>query len=224
MVFGSLVVSVGSHEDIAWLWNVERKQQAVGSWPPHIQRLLGPGALANLNGRRHRALRRIVDSAFAPVAVRTYVEILDSVVQEQLREWAATADDPYSTTTFHSSTVFKEFALRLFMYSAYGRVDQDVLQQLHHDFALWIKGFGFPLALRIPGTPFAKAIDARERILDAVGLLVEQFQSENGPDSERAKSSMMGRICYGKDESGNPMSMDDLKDNVLNLLFAGHDT
>jgi len=219
--FGTLIVTLGCDDDLDWIWNKERRMnhpQVAQNWPPSIQMLLGEGAVSNLNGRRHRVLRRFVDSAFAPAAVREYLGIIDAVVQEQLHEWAAERD------SFHSSEVFKTFALRLFLVSAYGHVKEAILEQLHNDFKLWIQGFGAIVALRIPGTAFAKAMDARERILETVETLVEEFKAQNSPDSDRGKRSMMGRICYGTDENDNPMNMADIKDTVLTLIFAGHDT
>ena len=67
-------------------------------------------------------------------------------------------------------------------------------------------------------------MNARDRILVTVEQLIETFKRENPPESERAQKSMMGRVCYGTDEDGNPIDPEDLKDNVLNMIFAGHDT
>lgn len=218
--FGTLLVSLGADDDLDWIWNKERRMnnQVAQNWPPSIEMLLGDGAVSNQNGRRHRVLRRFVDSAFAPAALRGYLGIIDTVVQEQLREWAAKRD------VFHSSEVFKTFALRLFLVSAYGHVKEDILEQLHDDFKLWIQGFGAIVARRISGTAFSKAMDARDRILETVEVLVEKFKAQNGPDSDRGKGSLMGRICYGKDENDQPMKISDINDTVLTLIFAGHDT
>jgi len=65
---------------------------------------------------------------------------------------------------------------------------------------------------------------ARGRILASVEQLIVRFRQQNPPDSILGRTSMMGRVCYGKDEFGNPMDEKDLQDNVLNMIFAGHDT
>lgn len=213
----SLGVVFGNDKDISWLWNTERKGKACGMWPPHIRALLGPGAVANTSGKRHRMLRRMLEPAFAPNATRDYVAVLDEATQDSLSKWS-------STDSFHSSAEFKMFALRLFFIAGFGYVDEDLIDQLHGDFSIWISGFGSLIPLRIPGTLFSKAMDARDRILVTVEKLIATFKEENPPESERAQKSMMGRVCYGTDEDGNPISLDDLKDNVLNMIFAGHDT
>lgn len=210
----ALGIVFGHEKDISWLWNTERKGRAQGMWPPHIRALLGKGAVANLTGKRHRMLRRMLEPAFAPNATRDYVQVLDQATQESLEKWSA-------TDSFHSSAEFKMFALRLFFIAGFGYVDEEWINQLHDDFSIWLSGFGSLVPLRIPGTLFSKAMNARDRILVTVETLIETFKRENPPDSERAKKSMMGRVCYGTDEDGNPMDSQDLKDNVLNLIFAG---
>jgi hypothetical protein len=104
----SLGVVLGHHVDIAWLWNSERKGRAQGMWPPHIRALLGKGAVANTLGQQHRMLRRMLEPAFTPNATRDYVNVLDQATQDYLETWA-------SVDSFHSSSEFKMFALRLFL-------------------------------------------------------------------------------------------------------------
>ena len=69
--FGRLVVTLGDDESLEWIWHQERKGETVQQWPPTIQQLLGAGSVGNLNGHRHRVLRRILDGALAPGAVPT---------------------------------------------------------------------------------------------------------------------------------------------------------
>ena len=222
----SMSVVVGSEHGIAWLWNAERKGQAQGSWPWSIQQLLGKGAVANASGKRHRMLRRLLEPAFTPNATRDYVHVLDTTTLACLATWSSSSSSSSRppVVVFHSSAEFKMFALRLFFMAAFGWVDETLMHQLHDDFSLWIGGFGSLVPLRcIPGTSFSMAMDARDRILATVESLILQFRKENPPTSERAQKSMMGRICYGTDDEGNPFDLEDLKDNVLNMIFAGHE-
>ena len=228
--FGRLVVTLGDDESLEWIWHQERKGETVQQWPPTIQQLLGAGSVGNLNGHRHRVLRRILDGALAPGAVRDYLKTIDLVTQQQLQEWATTgAVDSDSSSVdrdvFHPSSVFKLFSLRLFLVSAYGEMpNEDLVQQLHNDFIQWLQGFGALGTLRFPGSTFARSMQARERILKTVDKLVQMFKTKHSAESERGKRTLMGRLVYGRDEQGQAMSQPDILDNILNLIFAGHDT
>jgi len=211
-------VNFGNEQDITWLWNAERKGQVYSSWAPSITTLLGKNSLLNVNGKRHRALRRLLEPAFAPTAVREYLTAIDEITKSILKDWSNEED------MYHSSTKFKTFTLQVFFIAAFGDVDIRLIEQLESDFKIWSTGFSSIIPRRIPGSKFASAMSARDRILALIEDLIIKFKAENPPNSKRALCSMMGRVCYGVDENGNPIDMEDLKENILLMVFAGHDT
>merc|ERR1712038_1345314 len=221
MLFGNfpfgMGVIFGEAQDINWLWNAERKGQVGNNWPPSIQKLIGDGSLANLNGKKHRILRRLLEPAFTPNATKDYLASVDQLVQSTLKEWA-------DTNSYMSSDVFKMFAMKAFFVAGFKNVPDDLMEKMHDDFLIWLDCFLSPIPYRIPGTAFARGMNARERLLDVIETMILKFKAENPPESDTAKNTVMGRICYGKDEDGKVISMDDLKDNILTLVFAGHDT
>lgn len=216
--FGGISIVAGGQDDLNWLFNNDRKALTEVAWPPNIVMLLGPGAVANQTGKYHRVLRRLLEPYFAPRFVANYLKCMDDTTADELESWCESGE-------FHSSEVFKMYALRLFYVSAFGNVDEQVIASLHDDFKLWLGGFLSVTTKQIPGTSFAKAMKARDRILDTVDVLIDKFVSENPEDSERAQITIMGRLIYGKDKDDNRvMTRDEMKDNILNLIFAGHDT
>lgn len=145
------------------------------------------------------------------------MDVIDQVMLRLLREWA---DDGVQT-----SDVFKMCSLRLFFVAAFGREnDAGYLEKFYEEFKIFKKGLFHLLPYRIPGTQFAKSMEARDRLVVTIEEMITQFKKENSPESERGKTTMMGRACYGLDEDGNPMPMDYLKHSILNMVFAGHGT
>lgn len=209
------VVSLGDHDDINWIWNTERKRDADSDWPPVIKQLLGPHAFSHQNGKRQKKLKNLVSPAFTPMATRSYVEKIDGVVQSLFASWSG---------EFHPSTKFKAFALRLFLTTAFGDIEDETFVTFHDDMKIWLDGFMSPFPLKIPGTTFYKAMKARERIMKTMTHLINKFREKNPEGSDRASNTMMGRICYGLDENGNRLSEDELRDNVFLLIFSAHDT
>ena len=211
-------VVLGGADHLQWLFQADRKRQVQIAWPPNIQDLLGPTAVANLSGPHHRHMRRLLEPFFAPAFVQKYFGIMDEITQSELQAWSATND-------FCSSQVFKMYALKLFLASSFGHVDEDVMKRLHDDFIIWIGGFlSLTGNLRVPGTAFDKAMHARDRILALVKDLIEQFERDNAEDSDRAQNTIVGRFIYARDEEGNRLTRPQMEDNILNLIFAGHDT
>lgn len=82
------------------------------------------------------------------------------------------------------------------------------------------------LPLDIPFTIFGKAMKARRKLLEMVELVVLR-RLEQGKTKERspaARDILSILINDMKSGSGETLSMDELKDQVLLQMFAGHDT
>ena len=216
--FGRVNIAMGGQDDLSWLFNNDRKALTEVAWPPNIVMLLGPGAVANQTGKYHRVLRRLLEPYFAPKFVNNYLKSMDETTLDELDNWCASGE-------YQSSEVFKIYALRLFYVSSFGRSDEAVIATLHDDFKLWIGGFMAATIRRIPGSAIDEAMKARDRILNTVDKLIDEFIAENPEESERAQTTIIGRLIYGKDKDDNRMmTRDEMKDNILNLIFAGHDT
>jgi cytochrome P450 len=215
---GGTNIVAGGQEDLNWLFNNDRKALTEVAWPPNIVMLLGPGAVANQTGKYHRVLRRLLEPYFAPKFVSNYLNCMHETTSDELESWCKTGE-------FVSSEVFKMYALRLFYVSAFGNVDEEMIASLHDDFKIWLGGFLSLTTKQIPGTSFTEAMKARDRILNTVDTLIDKFMLENPENSERAQITIIGRLIYGKDKDNNRvMTRDEMKDNILNLIFAGHDT
>ena len=71
----------------------------------------------------------------------------------------------------------------------------------------------------LPWTKFSRALRCREQLLAKIEEIVRQRQQqpESGEDA-------LGLLLQAHDEEGNSLSLQELKDQVLLLLFAGHET
>jgi cytochrome P450 len=217
-VLGRNVVTLGDTASLTWLWNNDRKSLTESAWPPNVAKLLGPAAVANLQGHHHKIVRRLMEPFYTPLFVSNYLEIMTKTTDEDLHEWS-------QAEGFLSGKVFKLYALRLFLVSSFGEIDHDLITALHENYTIWIGGFLSLLGTnRFPGSNFDKAMKARDRILMSIDELMKKFVVENPEDSDLAKKTIMGRMIYAKDENGLGLSDNEIKDNLLNLIFAGHDT
>lgn len=84
-------------------------------------------------------------------------------------------------------------------------------------FKTWCDGL-FTIPLTLPGTKFSRALRCRQLLLGEIGKIIQQRQQEANPGQDT-----LGLLLQAKDEEGS-LSLDELKDQVLILLFAGHET
>ena len=97
-------------------------------------------------------------------------------------------------------------------------LDSGSQAQLGHLFETWGEGL-FTIPLSLPWTKFGRARHCRKLLLAQLETIIRQRQqgSDSGKDA-------LGLLLQARDEEGNSLSIEELKDQVLLLLFAGHET
>jgi cytochrome P450 len=185
-----------------------------GWWPASVKQLLGSRSLANRNGADHRARRRVVGQLFSAAALRRYSPGIVALVNDLAGEvTAATAPVPLvERLRRFAFTVIAEVVLGL---------EGDDRDALFADFEIWTRAlFSIPLAL--PGSPFARALQARQRLLARLGEVLEQARQQAAQGQPLAGG--LDLLSGGLDEAGLPLGDDDLVEQLLLLLFAGYET
>ena len=211
------VFLVSDEQDVRWAMTLERKGQVVGLVLPHFANLLGNDAIMVQSGDAHRRLRKAFEPAFTPVAIRDYAATIDVETQKSLAAWSQSGE-------YQSSTEWASLAMRIFFVCAFGEADEGLMKKLAYLFRKWVEGFTAPIPLRIPGTKLAKAHHYKEQLGSVLMEMVQKFREQNPPNSKAGQTSVMGRMCYSKDEDGNLPTDKVLIDNLRFFLFAGYDS
>ena len=177
-----------------------------GWWPESVKQLLGSRSLANRNGAGHKARRRVVGQLFSSAALARYTPSITALVDELAEELKA-SDGPIPL-----AGRMRRFAFTVIATTVLG-LDRSSRDALFADFEIWTKAL-FSIPLAIPGTPFAKAMGARQRLLNRIKTVLKAGSNQGGLDL----------ISGGLDEAGIPLDDDDLAEQLLLLLFAGYET
>ena len=177
-----------------------------GWWPESVKQLLGSRSLANRNGAGHKARRRVVGQLFSSAALARYTPSITALVDELAEELKA-SDGPIPL-----AGQMRRFAFTVIATTVLG-LDRSSRDALFADFEIWTKAL-FSIPLAIPGTPFAKAMGARQRLLNRIKAVLKAGSNQGGLDL----------ISGGLDEAGIPLDDDDLAEQLLLLLFAGYET
>ena len=177
-----------------------------GWWPDSVQQLLGSKSLANRNGTGHKARRRVVGQLFSSAALARYTPSIQQLVEELCQE-LVTAEKPLPL-----AARMRRFAFAVIATTVLG-LDGASRDALFADFEIWTRAL-FSIPLAIPGTPFAKAMAARQRLLQRIKAELQRGSKAGGLDL----------LSGGLDEAGIPLDDDDLAEQLLLLLFAGYET
>lgn len=182
----------------------------VVSWPPSTKALLGSLSLALQTGGAHQNRRKLLAQAFMPRALSGYIDTMQGITRAYAEKWAS-----QKTLTWYPE--LRDYTFDVACKLLVG-LDNGSDTELGHLFETWCSGlFSIPLAL--PWTRFGKAKRARTKLLTLLEEIIRQRQqtTDLGTDA-------LSLLIQAKDDDGNSLTIDELKDQVLLLLFAGHET
>jgi len=150
----------------------------------------------------------VVGQLFSSAALSRYTPAIEALVNDLANELQQ-ADGPIPLAARMRRFAFSVIATTVLGLEAANR------DALFADFEIWTRAlFSIPLAL--PGTPFARALAARQRLL---ARLKTVLQTNNN-----RQQGGLDLLSGGLDEAGLPLDDDDLVEQLLLLLFAGYET
>ncbi|MBD2578205.1 cytochrome P450 [Oscillatoria sp. FACHB-1406] len=208
-VFGSsTAIMVGADANQFLFKNEE--QYVRSTWPKSTKILLGPASLAVRSGEFHTSRRKLLFQAFQPRAIASYSPTIERITNDYLARW-----ERQETLTWYPELRNYTFDIAgtLFM-----GVDNTSQTSLGHLFETWCEGL-FSIPISLPWTKFGKALQARKGLLQGIEKIIRQRQQEN-----KLGNDALGILLQARDEAGNQLTLEELKDQVLLLLFAGHET
>eukprot|EP00404_Azadinium_spinosum_P030953 CAMPEP_0180578456 /NCGR_PEP_ID=MMETSP1037_2-20121125/12473_1 /TAXON_ID=632150 /ORGANISM="Azadinium spinosum, Strain 3D9" /LENGTH=464 /DNA_ID=CAMNT_0022596263 /DNA_START=183 /DNA_END=1574 /DNA_ORIENTATION=+ len=184
-------------------------------WPSGTKRLLGPNSLAVQRGKVHAAQRRLLQQAFTPEVLARYVPEIVDITNSYVDRWLCAG----AITGFAEVKAFAfEVAAVALMHFQFDEAQAAILRAR---FLEYTDGLFAP-PLEFPGieTTFSKALKAREYILN----VVEKAVDERVGSTQRTPDVLQLMMDATDPETGEKLTLPQLKDQALLQLFAGHDT
>ena len=175
--------------------------------------LLGDGLLT-IDGDFHRRSRMIMLPAFH----RERIEAAGAVMRG---ETARALDGIAVGDSFDLYALTRELALRIAMRALFGLDPgraRDAAREFEEALSFWAHAYWLQI-LRGPGTPWRRMTGARAR-LDALIFAEVDRRRAAGTDGE----DVLSMLVAATDEDGRRLSREHVRDEVMTLLFAGHDT
>jgi cytochrome P450 len=182
--------------------------------------LIGDGLLT-IDGSAHKSARRLLLPAFHHAQVAASVDTMVEEIDAALTRLGdgETRLDVYDWT--------RHLALRVAMRALLG-IDPDARAGGHdpaHEWEIALSYYGRDFlvqALRGPGTPFGRMVLGARRLTELVTR--ELDERRRGDSAAGDRGGIVSMLLEASDEDGEPLSDEAVRDHVLTLLFAGHDT
>lgn len=184
------------------------------SWPKSTQKLLGKNSLSVQLDEVHRSRRKILAQAFMPRALSGYIPTMMSCLSDYTDRWIRQQD---LTWYPELRNLTLDIACQLLV-----GIEHGSQRPLGKHFEGWVSGL-FALPLPFPWTVFGKAVRYRTLLIEEISEIIRDRQQAQTPNPAPPKDAL-GLLLNVKDENGQKLSNAELNDQILTLLFAGHET
>lgn len=211
---GVLVVDPEGIEDVL----VRKKRHFLkGRGVRALRPMLGNGLLVS-EGEFWRRQRRLAQPAFHKDRIARYAERMVALGNRMLDRWKPGQQmDVHEEMMGVTLSIVADALFSTDVSQRAGEVGEGLATTLRH-FQWWSRS-GFLVPLWVPVTPNVMLHRARRR-LDAV---VNQIVAERRRSGERC-DDLLDMLLSARDEDGTAMSPKQIRDEVMTLLLAGHET
>ena len=191
-------------------WLDDTKIQRGGAMPANLMALFGgnPGIVPLLDGELHAQRKRSLLAAFSGEAIAGYLPGLQGRIEAQLAKWLANGQGAVTAE-------LKTLAIESLAGAILDLEPGEELARLLADNAILAKAF-VALPINLPGTAYAKGLQARDRI---VALLEEIVQRHI--DAPPARPDGLARILAAARQADSPLDARTAACEMHHFLLAG---
>jgi cytochrome P450 len=215
--FSTPMVMVSDPEAIRTLYTERRHTLPPGRGIALLP-VVGPRSVLLLEGQEHLARRKLMLPPFHGERMRAYEATVREVVERDLESWPR--GEAFAVHPRMQAVTLEVIVRAVFGVTDAGRGDRlrELLRALLDATASFGLQFGFMLARRFGGPdPLARLRALRQQI-DA--LLLEEIAARRGSPGE----DILSLLLQARFEDGEPMSDQEVCDQLVTLLVAGHET
>ena len=189
-----------------------------------LKPMLGEQSMIILSGERHKRERQLLMPPFHGERMRNYGQLICDIARDVASKW--TVDRP-----FVARSAMQEITMRVILQAVFGFDDGPRLQELRPLLASVVNMTDSPLRSSMlflnwmqqdwgPWSPWGRMKQRQRKVDDLICAEIEERRLQPDPNRTDILSLMMA----ARDENGQPMTNIELRDELMTLLFAGHET
>lgn len=183
-----------------------------------LEPFLGKYSVILLDGERHRSQRRLLTPPFRGDALLHYGETMQAITQKAVAE--VPRDRPFA---FHELS--QRIALEVILRTVFG-AEGAQLDRLRDSLTRTLDAatkpgmvIGFLQRDLGPWYPWSQYVRARAEVDAELRLLIDRARREGD-----RRHDVLSKLAHAKHEDGTPMSDEEIRDEIITLVVAGHET
>jgi cytochrome P450 len=185
--------------------------------PEAFAPLLGRHSVLMLAGPAHREQRRLLSPPFARSRARVFGDVFLDVARAHLARWP---DDG----TIRSADALLSISLEIIVRAVFGILDPAEVDRWTREVREMVAAIDpsflfFPAMQRLPIGPWPRFLARRDRLDASIYAEIRRRRAtgQRGDD-------VLSILLDAQHEDGSPMADEEIRDELVTLLFAGHET
>ncbi|KAI3363515.1 hypothetical protein L3Q82_012115 [Scortum barcoo] len=185
-------------------------------WPQSTRIILGPNTLVNSIGDLHKRKRKILAKVFSRGALESYLPRLQDVVKSEIAKWCSELGpiDVYSAARSLTFRIAVKVLLGL-------QLEEERIVYLAQIFEQLMNNL-FSLPIDTPLSGLRKGIKAREILHANMEKIIEEKMERQQMEEEYHDA--FDYMLSSAKEHGHQLSIQELKETAVELIFAAHST
>jgi len=184
-----------------------------------LEPALGPSSVLTLDDEPHMRQRKLLLPPFHGERIRRYGELIEEVTRREMETWPvgeAFALRPHT----------QQITLTVILRAVFGMTDQARIERatrLIDEFSDRVTTITKLPRLRydLPLSPWRRFVKARERLDE---FLYEEIALRRAEAETGEHDDVLSLLLRARHEDGSPMSDSELRDELLTVVGAGHET
>jgi cytochrome P450 len=221
--FPPLVV-VSHPQAIQEIFTADPKLFVSGSGNQILQPLIGTNSLILLDGDRHIQQRKLLMPPFHGERMRAYGQIICDITRQVMSQRT-------SDRQFLARPAMQEISLQVILRAVFGLKEGERFEQLRQLLISLLDFFNYPVNASFlffkslqrdlgAWSPWGSFVRKREQI----DRLIYQEIRDRRAKGDFSGEDILSLLLSARDESGQPMTEVELRDELMTMLFAGHET
>jgi cytochrome P450 len=183
-----------------------------------LEDVLGPESVLLLDGERHLHRRKLMLPSFHGERIAAYGELMREITDAEIDGWPV-------GVAFPSHQSMQTITLRVILRAVFGIEDaarmtelERLIPRLLGSIALVVPQLQHDLG---PGSPWRRFTATRDAV-DAI--LFDEMARKRADPALAARGDVLSMLLQSTDEHGEHMTDTELRDQLVTLLLAGHET
>ncbi len=218
------LVFIANPQGIKAIFSTDAKYFDVGRTNDLARPILGNNSLIIMDGSRHKRERKLLMPPFHGEKIKSYASSICQITETVTSRWEI-------KKPFIARDMAQEITLKVIMQTVFGVSGGEKYERLRSLLANWLditaspvrSSFIFLKFLQVDlgaWSPWGNFIRTRQKIYNLLQAEIEERRT----NPEKLDNDILSLMLSATDEDGQSMSDDQLKDELITLLVAGHET